>query len=141
VEFSGLGSGWQTAIHPDDLIEHAAKWHHSMKNGEPFENEARHRSFKGEYRWLLVRAVPLRDEQGKILRWYGILTDITERKRAGERLRMQHTVAQNLAEAATIEEVTPGILQAMGECLGWDVGALWRVDREAGGPALCRALA
>jgi PAS domain S-box-containing protein len=44
---------------------------------------------------------------------------------------VQHTVAQILAEAATIEEVTPRILQAMGECLGWDAGALWRVDREA----------
>jgi PAS domain S-box-containing protein len=48
------------------------------------------------------------------------------------RLRVQHTVAQILAEAATIEQATPRILRAMGECLGWDVGALWRVDREAG---------
>jgi PAS domain S-box-containing protein len=57
--------------------------------------------------------------------------DIAGRKRAEERLRVQHTVAQILAEAATIEEVTPRILRAMGESLGWDVGALWRVDREA----------
>lgn len=57
--------------------------------------------------------------------------EITERKRAEDRLRVQHTVAQVLAEAATIEEVTPRILRAMGECLGWDVGALWCVDREA----------
>jgi PAS domain S-box-containing protein len=137
TEFSGLsveetsGSGWQSAIHPDDLIEHVAKWHHSMTSGEPFESEARHRSAKGEYGWFLVRAVPLRDEQGQILKWYGILTDITERKRAEERLRVQHTIAQILAEAATIEEVTPRILRAIGECLGWDVGALWRVDRRA----------
>jgi PAS domain S-box-containing protein len=137
VEFSGLSveetsrSGWQSAIHPDDLIEHAAKWHHSITSGEPFENEARHRSANGEYRWFLARAVPLGDEEGKILKWYGILTDITERKRAEERLRVQHTVAQILAEAATIEEVTPTILRAIGECLAWDVGALWRVDRAA----------
>jgi PAS domain S-box-containing protein len=57
--------------------------------------------------------------------------DITERKRVEERLRVQHTIAQILAEAATIEEATPRILRAMGECLGWDVGALWRVDRKA----------
>ena len=57
--------------------------------------------------------------------------DITERKRVEERLRVQHTVAQILAEAATIEEATLRILRAMGDCLGWDVGALWRVDREA----------
>jgi PAS domain S-box-containing protein len=58
------------------------------------------------------------------------LLDLTERKRAEERLRVEHIVAQILAEAATIEEVTPRILRAMGECLGWDVGALWRVDRK-----------
>src|SRR5882757_6898582 len=52
-------------------------------------------------------------------------------QRSEERLRVQHTVAQILAEAATIEEATARILRAMGECLGWDVGALWRVDREA----------
>jgi PAS domain S-box-containing protein len=57
--------------------------------------------------------------------------DLTERKRLEERLRVQYTIAQILAEAATIEEATPRILRAMGECLGWDVGALWRVDREA----------
>src|SRR5580704_14987497 len=56
--------------------------------------------------------------------------DLTERKRGEERLRVQHTAAQILAEAATIEEAAPKILSAMGECLGWDVGVLWRVDRE-----------
>jgi PAS domain S-box-containing protein len=137
VEYSGLsveetsGSGWQSAIHPDDLAEYAAKWQQSMKSGELFESEARHRSAKSDFRWFLARAVPLRDEQGKILKWYGILTDITDRKRAEERLRVQHTIGQILAEAPTIEEVTPRILRVMGEYLGCDVGALWRVDREA----------
>ena len=45
---------------------------------------------------------------------------------------MKHTVTQILAEAATVAEATPKILHALGECLGWDVGALWRVDRDAG---------
>jgi PAS domain S-box-containing protein len=57
--------------------------------------------------------------------------DLTERKRAEERLRVQHTVAQILAEAVTIKEAIPRILRAVGECLGWDVGALWRVDLKA----------
>ena len=138
TEFTGhsaeetLESAWRSAIHPDDLIEHVARWHHSISSGESFESEARHRSASGEYRWLLVRAVPLRDDQDRIFKWYGILTDITERKHAEERLRVQHTIGQVLAEAATIEEVTPRILRAMGEYLEWDVGALWRVDRQAG---------
>ena len=61
-----------------------------------------------------------------------ILRDITERKRAEQRLVAQHTVAQVLAEAATLEEATPRILQAVCECLAWDLGELWRVDRAAG---------
>ena len=61
----------------------------------------------------------------------GFVIDLTERKRAEERLRVQHTVAQILAEAVTVEVATPRVLRAMGECLRWDVGALWRVDLKA----------
>jgi len=74
---------------------------------------------------------PVLDGNGALIEFIGTATDVTERKRLEERLRVQHTVAQILAEAATIEEATPRILRAMGECLGWDVGALWRVDRAA----------
>jgi len=96
VEYTGLsvdstsGSGWQSAVHPDDVDGHVNKWQVSIASGEPFENEARHRSATGEYRWFLVRAVPLRDESGRIRKWYGTLTDIEDRKRAEderERLR------------------------------------------------------
>jgi PAS domain S-box-containing protein len=81
-EKANLGSGWQLTIHPDDLDEHLSKWRASLETGAPFENESRQRDAHGEYRWFLVRAVPLRDEHGKILKWYGTLTDIEDRKRA-----------------------------------------------------------
>ena len=96
LEYSGLsaeetaGYGWRHVVHPDDVDQHLAKWRHSLASGEPFENEARHRSAAGEYRWFWVQSVPLRDEHGKILKWYGTLTDIEDRKRAElerERLR------------------------------------------------------
>ncbi len=61
-----------------------------------------------------------------------ILRDITERKRTEQRLVAQHTVTQVVAEAATLEEATPRILQAVCECLEWDLGELWRIDRAAG---------
>jgi PAS domain S-box-containing protein len=96
VEYTGLsvdstsGGGWRSAVHPDDFDGHINKWQASIASGEPFENEARHRSTNGEYRWFLVRAVALRDESGRIRKWYGTLTDIEDRKRAEqerERLR------------------------------------------------------
>jgi len=90
-EYTGLssdrtaGSGWQTAVHAADLKRHAEKWRVSLATGEPFENEVRYRRAADEqYRWFLSRAVPLRDHHGKILKWYGISTDIEDRKRAEE---------------------------------------------------------
>ncbi len=88
IGFSGSptadGPDWEAAIHPIDAEKHINRWRAALASGEPFENEARHRSASGEYRWFLVRAVPLRDKQGKIVKWYGALTDIEERKRAEE---------------------------------------------------------
>jgi PAS domain S-box-containing protein len=90
-EYTGLshertfGPGWQDAVYPTDLKRHWEKWCASLASGEPFENEVRYRrAADGEYRWFLSRAVPLRDEHGKILRWYGVSTDIEDRKRAEE---------------------------------------------------------
>jgi PAS domain S-box-containing protein len=61
-----------------------------------------------------------------------IIRDITERKRAEQRLILQHTVTQMLAETITFEEVAPRILQTVCEFLSWEVGVLWRVDTQAG---------
>src|SRR4029077_5784249 len=80
--------------------------------GEPFENEARHRSAEGEYRWFLARAVPLRDEQSKILKWYGILTDIEDRKRAEqerERLRQLETDLVQMNRVSMMGELTASL--------------------------------
>ena len=86
---------WRSALHPADVDAHLRKWEQALASGEPFENEARHRSAAGEYRWFLVRAVPLRDAHGKIVKWYGTLTDIEERKRAeDERERLRRLEAQ-----------------------------------------------
>ena len=78
----GSGSGWEAAVYPDDVKRRSEKWRASVASGEPFENEARYRRANGEYRWFLVRAVPLRDRGGKIRKWYGTKTDIEDRKRA-----------------------------------------------------------
>jgi PAS domain S-box-containing protein len=100
-EYTGLstektvGSGWEAAVHPADLKRHAEKWRASVATGEPFENEVRYRrAADGQYRWFSARAVPLRDVRGKILKWYGISTDVEDRKHAEqERERLQADLA------------------------------------------------
>jgi PAS domain S-box-containing protein len=93
-EYAGLshertvGSGWQDAVHPADLKGHLEKWCASLASGKPFESEVRYRrAADGQYRWFLSRAVPLRDVKGEIVKWYGVSTDIEDRKHAEEALR------------------------------------------------------
>lgn len=93
AEYSGLsaeqaaGSGWQAATHPDDLQEHSIKWMASVATGESFQNEVRFRRTDGQYRWHLCRGVPLRNDEGRVVRWYGILFDIDELKKTESALQ------------------------------------------------------
>jgi formate hydrogenlyase transcriptional activator len=82
-----LGAGWKTIAHPEDLDRLAETWQTALASGEPYEYEVRIRTARGSYRWCLSRAVPLRDELGKIVKWFGTNTDIEDRKRAEEVLR------------------------------------------------------
>ncbi len=93
-----LGHAWHGGVHPDDLESHVSKWTASLESGQPFEDEVRHRSAHGDYRWFLNRAVPLRDENGKILKWFGILTDIEDRKRAEEAARRSEEKLRDLLD-------------------------------------------
>ena len=93
LEYVGLSAeqvkdwGWTVAVHPEDLNGLAGSWQSIMASGERGESEARLRRFDGEYRWFLFRANPLRNESGNIVKWFGINTDIEDRKRAEEKLR------------------------------------------------------
>jgi len=79
--------GWTVAVHPDDLDGLAISWQSIIASGKQGESEARLRRFDGEYRWFLFRANPLHDEFGRIVKWFGINTDIEDWKRAEETLR------------------------------------------------------
>src|SRR5258705_8814684 len=81
-----LGSGWQVAIHPDDLPRILETLQEALNSVKPFEVEGRFRRFDGEFRWFLFRGSPLRDRSGKVAKWYGTNTDHEERKRAEDAL-------------------------------------------------------
>jgi PAS domain S-box-containing protein len=102
LEFTGrsmediLGWGWGSLVHPEDLTRYVGAWQAAVATGEPMESQARVRRPDGEYRWLLIRNVPLRNELGNIVNWYGTAIDIEERHRAEEALRQSEAY---LAEA------------------------------------------
>jgi len=92
-EYTGLSSeessgwGWRTAYHPEDLPRVMEEWRALLAAGEAGGIEARLRRHDGVFRWFQFRSEPLRDETGKIVRWYGANVDIDDRKQAEEALR------------------------------------------------------
>jgi PAS domain S-box-containing protein len=94
------GWGWQTVIHPDDISKFMDEWSAARAAGKPFENEVRVRRADGEYRWFLVRKVPLQDASGHIIRWLGTGQDIQELRIAEAQLRIAVDTAPALIHTA-----------------------------------------
>jgi PAS domain S-box-containing protein len=78
---------WMAVVHPDDIPRIVESWGAARARGEPYECEGRMRRADGVYRWFLHRALPLRDEQGRIVKWYAIAHDIDDQRRAEEKVR------------------------------------------------------
>ena len=97
----GLGWDWTRVLHPDDRF--VDRWNAAVAAGDPLEAEARLRRADGLYRWFLIRAVPSRDEQGTIRKWYGTATDIEDRKLADDAVRRSEA---RLREQASLLDLT-----------------------------------
>jgi PAS domain S-box-containing protein len=93
------GWGWEKVHHPDHLSRVKENWNAHLRNGEPWEDTFPLRDKDGKYRWFLTAAFPLRDPAGKILRWFGTNTDITEHIRAEEEvLRLNADLERRVIE-------------------------------------------
>jgi PAS domain S-box-containing protein len=97
-----LGSGWQVAIHPDDLPRILETFREALISVKPYEVEGRFRRFDGEFRWFLFRGSPLRDRSGKVAKWYGTNTDLEERKCAEDALRKSEERWRSVFENSAI---------------------------------------
>jgi PAS domain S-box-containing protein len=94
-EGSTDGEKWADVFHPDDQPRAWARWRHSLATGEDYEIQYRLRHQSGEYRWVLGRAVPVRDDAGAVIRWLGTCTDIHAQRVAQDALqRSEHALRE-----------------------------------------------
>src|SRR5262245_52551237 len=113
----GLDWGGKVAVHPEDLARFVDEWRAALADGRPLETEARLRRADGEYRWLLIHAVPLRDEAENIVKWYGTSTDIEDCKRAEETLRKAQAELAHVTRVTTMGELAASIAHEVNQPL------------------------
>jgi PAS domain S-box-containing protein len=109
--------GWTDDIHPDDREAVRTEWLRCVENGEPMDIDHRWRRFDGIYRWFHARVEPLRDEQGRVLRWYGMLVDVDEWKRAEEALRRSQMQLAHVTRLTTVGELSASIAHEVNQPL------------------------
>jgi formate hydrogenlyase transcriptional activator len=95
----GEGWGWKVVVHPEDLDSLVGEWLAILDARKPGELETRIRRYDGVYRWFLIRVVPLLDEQGNVVKWFGSNTDIEDRKLAEEKLRRDEIELRQITDA------------------------------------------
>ena len=110
------GWGWTAAVHPDDMNGLAATWQRILASEAPGEAEARLRRYDGDYRWFLLRTNPLRDETGTVVNWYGVNTDIEDRKRAEVELRRAY---DSFSDAQRLSKTGSFITDLVGDDHNW----------------------
>ena len=149
TDYTGLtveqasGWGWQAAIHPEDLPGLLRHWESILAAGVPGEFEARLRRFDGEYRHFLFRGVPLRDGAGKVVKWYGINTDVealrtSQHLARGQLEALTHTLSA-LSQESMPEKFLEHVLRMVGRQLGAHSLGVWEMDRDTGRVELAAA--
>ncbi len=123
-EYSGLGVEDVLAddfrarlVHPDDVERSRAERQLALERGAPFELELRARRKDGQYRWFLIRYNPLRDEEGRIIRWYSTGTDIDDRKRDEERIQKENLALREEIDHSSMFEEIVGSSEAIRKVL------------------------
>lgn len=136
IDFVGLpfeeivGFGFYRMFHPDDVERMRTSWEDVVATRQPKPVDARIRRFDGEYRWFNLQQSPLLDGQGNVVRWYGVVVDIEDRKRAEESLRQSQSHLAQVTRVTTIGELAVSIAHEInqplmaivtnaGTCLRW----------------------
>jgi PAS domain S-box-containing protein len=121
---------WNAFVHPDDRERVTQLFASMVREGRGYDVEQRIRRGDGVYRWCSSRGIPLRDADGRIVRWYGLVTDIDDRRSAEEALRRTQARLSQARQAATAGELAASIAHEVNQpltavaanaqaCLGW----------------------
>jgi PAS domain S-box-containing protein len=108
---------WTSLLHPDDVETLLRAWTHSVVTGQQHEVQYRLRRWDGTYRWVQVLGEPLRDGEGRLTRWYGLLIDIDDRKRMEEDLRATQSRLSRATQTATVGELAASIAHEINQPL------------------------
>jgi PAS domain S-box-containing protein len=100
---SAIGFGWMEYVHPDDQDTSQQRWLHSVETGENYEVEYRLRGKDGEYRWFRARAVPIQNEAGEVIKWYGTCSDIQDSKLLEKSIRDNTAELEKIVDRRTDE--------------------------------------
>jgi PAS domain S-box-containing protein len=100
---SAVGLGWLEYMHADDRERSLQHWFRCVQSGEPYESEYRLRGTDGQYRWFRARAVPLREPDGKIVKWYGTCSDIHDSKLLEQSIRDNASELERMVDIRTVE--------------------------------------
>jgi PAS domain S-box-containing protein len=116
------GSGWRKVHHPDEVERVVRRIKAAFATGEPWEDTFLLRGRSGKYRWFLSQAIPILDENGAVVRWFGTNTDVTEQREMEQALRerrekLEERVAARTAELSRAKEILESILANMGDAV------------------------
>ena len=131
-----LRTGWDDVIHPDDVSLMFARWSEALATGDPYESEFRiARASDGAWRWHLARALPMRDETGGIVRWFGTNTDVDDRRAAEDRQRFLAeagwVLGSSLDYARTLQDAARLAVPRVADFCAVDVLVEGRLERLA----------
>ena len=118
--------GWASSdvFHPDDLARVIEAWKHTQETGQPDEIECRLRRADGVYRWFQLRCLPLRDSEGRIIRWMSLHTDIDERKQAEDRLQLLFEVTNQVVSNLQLRDLLRAISGSIRRVMQCDCASL-----------------
>lgn len=108
---------WRGGVHPEDLPRTMERWNAALRTGGLYEVEYRLKGADGTYRWFLVRGVPLRNDHGEIIKWFGTCTDIDQQKRSERSQRFLADMGEQIRGLADPAAILGAVVQALGKHL------------------------